>query len=189
MSPEKHHFKRVLPQTSKHFLTVIREHFHGQLTYASGSWENVDWKVFDFVGIDYYRDGHNKKNYREKLRTYFKYEKPVIILEFGCCTYQGAEDKGGHGWAIVARSQTPHQLKGKFIRDENVQVEYLKELLNIFKEEKVNGAFLLTFVMPIYPFNEDPRYDLDMASYSVVKVLAIKIIMTCHGNPRNLSLP
>jgi hypothetical protein len=94
MSPEKHHFKRVLPQTSKHFLTVIREHFHGQLTYASGSWENVDWKVFDFVGIDYYRDGHNKKNYREKLRTYFKYEKPIIILEFGCCTYQGAEDKG-----------------------------------------------------------------------------------------------
>jgi hypothetical protein len=21
---------------------VVREHFHGQLTYASGSWENVD---------------------------------------------------------------------------------------------------------------------------------------------------
>jgi hypothetical protein len=148
---------------------VVREHFHGQLTYASGTWENVDWNVFDFVGIDYYRDVHNKKSYREKLRTYFKHGKPVVVLEFGCCTYKGAEDKGGYGWAIVDRSKTPKQLKGHFIRDESVQVNYLTELLDIFAEEKVNGAFLFTFVMPTYPFNKNALYDLDIASYSVVK--------------------
>jgi hypothetical protein len=148
---------------------VVKEHFHGQLTYASGSWENVNWDIFDFVGIDYYREKFNKKTYREKLRSYFKHGKPVVVLEFGCCTYKGAEDKGGYGWAIVDRSKTPNQLKGDFIRDESEQVNYLEELLDIFKDEKVNGAFWFTFVMPLYPFNENPLYDLDMASYSVVK--------------------
>ncbi|WP_413305802.1 hypothetical protein AA0X95_04440 [Bacillus sp. 1P10SD] len=148
---------------------VINEHFHGPITYASGTWENVHWDIFDFVGVDYYRDVHNKNSYREKLRTYFKYGKPVVILEFGCCTYKGAEDKGGYGWAIVDRDKTPNQLKGDFIRDENVQVDYLKELLDIFVEENVGGAFWFTFVMPSYPFNENTAYDLDIASYSIVK--------------------
>lgn len=148
---------------------VVREHFHGQLTYASGPWEDVNWTLFDFVGIDYYREGHNKNSYREKLRAYFKYGKPVVILEFGCCTYQGAEEKGGYGWAIVDRSKTPAQLKGEFVRDENVQAKELLELLDIFKEEKVEGAFVFTFVSPTYPYHENPLYDLDMASYSMVK--------------------
>jgi hypothetical protein len=148
---------------------VIKKHFHGKLTYSSGTWENVNWDLFDFVGIDYYRDVHNKKSYREKLRTYFKQGKPVVILEFGCCTYKGAEEKGGYGWAIVERNKTPHYIKGDYVRDEDVQVRYLTELLDIFVEEKVEGAFWFTFEMPSYPFNETALYDLDMASYSVVK--------------------
>jgi hypothetical protein len=150
-------------------VSSIRENFQGQLTYASGPWENVEWDLFDIVGVDYYLETHNRNSYREKLRTYFKHGKPVAILEFGSCTYKGAEDKGGYGWAIVDHSKTPKQLKGEYIRDESVQVNYLGELLDIFAEEKVNGAFLFTFVMPSYPFNKDPLYDLDMASYSVVK--------------------
>ncbi|WP_243450461.1 abortive infection protein [Desulfosporosinus sp. Sb-LF] len=149
--------------------TVVRENFHGQLTYASGPWENVDWSLFDIVGIDYYCESHNKKSYQEKLRAYFKYSKPVVILEFGCCTYQGAEDRGGYGWAIVDRSKTPCQLKGEYIRDESVQANYLLELLDIFKAENVEGAFVFTFVSPTYPYHENCLYDLDMASYSVVK--------------------
>ncbi|HEY7124733.1 MAG TPA: abortive infection protein, partial [Ktedonobacterales bacterium] len=46
---------------------------------------------------------------------------------------------------------------------------YLIELLDIFREEQVEGAFAFTFVSPSYPYSDDPRYDLDMASYSVVK--------------------
>ena len=93
----------------------------------------------------------------------------LVILEFGCCTYEGAEDKGGYGWAIVDRKKTPNQIKGKYVRNENVQVNYLTELLDIFTEEKVDGAFWFTFVMPSYPFSENPLYDLDMASYGIVK--------------------
>ncbi len=153
-------------------VTVIREHFHGRLTYASGPWENVNWDLFDFVSIDYYRDATNKNSYREKLRDYFTHGKPVVITEFGCCTYQGAEDKGGYGWAIVDWNNTPKKLTGDFIRDEHVQAEYLVELLDIFHAENVDGAFVFTFVMPTYPYNEHALYDLDMASYSVVKTYA-----------------
>jgi hypothetical protein len=149
--------------------TVVREHFHGKLTYASGTWESVDWSIVDFVGIDYYRETSNSKLYQEKLRGYFKYNKPVVITEFGCCTYKGAEYKGGYGWAIVDRSKTPNQLKGEFVRDESIQSNCIIELLNIFKEEKVEGAFVFTFVSPAYPYAEKSLYDLDMASYSIVK--------------------
>ncbi|WP_040411856.1 hypothetical protein [Desulfosporosinus sp. OT] len=148
---------------------AVRENFQGQLTYASGPWEEVDWALFDIVGIDYYREIHNKGSYLQKLRAYFKHGKPVVITEFGCCTYQGAEEKGGYGWAIIDRSKTPSQLKGEYVRDEGVQANYLVELLDVFKAEKVEGAFVFTFVSPTYPYNEKPLYDLDMASYSVVK--------------------
>ncbi|HTK20833.1 MAG TPA: hypothetical protein VL442_15020, partial [Mucilaginibacter sp.] len=41
----------------------IRSHFKGQLTYASGTWENIDWSIFDIVGIDHYRASYNKAFY------------------------------------------------------------------------------------------------------------------------------
>jgi len=164
-------FNKRLNRFLSKAVKVIKEHFHGQITYSSGTWENVNWDLFDYIGIDYYRDAQNKTTYREKLKTYFKHGKPVVILEFGCCTYQGAEDKGGYGWSILDRSKTPFKLQGEYKRDENVQVNYLTELLDIFAEEKVSGAFWFTFVMPSYPYNENPWLDLDTASYSVVKSL------------------
>jgi hypothetical protein len=148
---------------------IVRQAFQGQLTYASGPWEAVDWTLFDFVGIDYYRDAKNSSSYRQRLRNYFTHGKPVVILEFGCCTYQGAEEKGSYGWAIVNRNTLPRQLQGTFVRDEQRQARYLRELLDIFREEQVEGAFVFTFVMPSYPYSEDPLYDLDMASYALVK--------------------
>lgn len=152
----------------------IRENFHGKISYASGPWEDVDWLLFDFVGIDYYRDSMNRNVYKQNLLKYFKHGKPVIITEFGCCTYRGAEDKGGYGWAIVDWSKTPSQVKGEFIRDENVQANYIIDLLEIFEEVKVDGAFVFTFISSSYPCHENPLYDLDMASYSIVKTFADK---------------
>ncbi|UQZ81428.1 hypothetical protein SK3146_00584 [Paenibacillus konkukensis] len=149
----------------------IRRHFHGPVTYASGSWENADWSLFDIVGIDYYRDAMNRSSYRDKLKAYFAYGKPVVVLEFGCCTYRGAEDKGGYGWAIVDHDASPKKLKGRYVRDEQVQTAYMEELLQIFREEGVSGAFWYTFVSQTYPYAEQPEYDLDTASYSVVRTI------------------
>ncbi len=96
----------------------VREHFHGRVTYASGPWEEVDWSPFDLVGVDYYRDAMNKRGYEKNLRAYFKHDKPVVITEFGCCTYEGASDRGGYGWVIVDWNKMPSELKQKYFRDE-----------------------------------------------------------------------
>ncbi len=150
--------------------TLIRQHFHGELSYASGPWEGVDWSLFDFVGVDMYRDAGNRKTFEQKVKALFIPNKPVVITEFGCCPYRGAEEKGGTAWAIVDWTRTPPQLNKAYVRDEATQVKYIADLLAIFEAQQVEGAFVFTFVNPA-PYNPDPRYDLDMASYGVVKTL------------------
>lgn len=149
----------------------VRKHFRGSVTYASGGWESVDWSHFDLVSIDHYRDAGNQSMYREQLRPYFLHKRPVVVTEFGCCTYRGAQERGAMGWAIVDRSSQPPRLTEQVIRDEQVQVDYLVEVLDSLNEEKVDGAFWFTFASYGYPSHSDPRYDLDCASYGLVKIL------------------
>ncbi len=73
------------------------------------------------------------------------------------------------GWAIVDRAAQPPRLTEDVIRDEQVQVEYLAETLGILEEERVEGAFWFTFASYTYPWNSNPRHDLDCAAYGVVK--------------------
>jgi hypothetical protein len=152
-------------------VAAARERFAGPITYASGVWEQVDWSLFDIVGIDAYRDAGNRSVYREQLRAYAAHKRPVVVTEFGCCTYKGAQDRGGAGWAIVDRSAQPPRLTEAVVRDEQVQVKYLEESLDIFREEKIEGAFWFTFASYTYPWRHDPRHDLDSAAYGVVRVL------------------
>ena len=151
---------------------TVREHFGGRVTYASGPWEDVDWSPFDIVGVDAYRDARNAGTYRDEIRNHFAHGKPVAATEFGCCAYKGAADRGALGWTIVDRKGEPPRLDGEYVRDEQEQVRYLREVLAILDEEGVDSAFWFTFAgyeMPHDP--EDPAYDLDMASYGVVKIL------------------
>jgi hypothetical protein len=152
-------------------IAAVREKFAGPVTYASGAWEQVDWSLFDLVGVDAYRDASNKTIYREQLRAYSTHGRPVVVTEFGCCTYKGAQDRGGLGWTIVDRAAQPPHLTENVIRDEQTQVEYLVEVLNTLDEEQVEGAFWFTFASYTYPYNPDPRHDLDSAAYGVVRML------------------
>jgi len=150
---------------------VIRTKFNGQITYASGAWEKIDWQPFDIVGVDYYRAAYNKSTYSKGLQNYKKAGKPLSITEFGCCTYKGADDKGGMGWAIVDWKKNPPQLKGAYKRDEQTQAQYLLELLTLFNTENVYAAFVFTFISGNYPHYDDPGHDLDMAAYGIVKIM------------------
>ena len=47
----------------------------------------------------------------------------------------------------------------------------------------MEGAFVFTFVMPSYPYNDDPLYDLDMASYGLVKPYVNQMGQTYHEMP------
>ena len=42
-------------------------------------------------------------------------------------------------------------------------------MLTTFEDSGVDGAFVFTFVAPTSPTSDDPKHDLDMASYSLVK--------------------
>ena len=63
------------------------------------------------------------------------------------------------------------RLNGDYVRDEQEQATYLHELLDIFTTEGVDAAFVCTFVCYGLPHRSDPREDLDMASWGVVKIL------------------
>jgi hypothetical protein len=151
---------------------AVRERFAGQLTYASGMWEPVDWQPFDIVATDAYRDAANAERFRAELHKRAVPGKPLVVTEFGCCGYAGAADRGGTGWAIIEADASPPRLDGDYVRDEAEQVRYLQELHSIFGAEDVDLAFWFTFAgygMVHRP--GQPRLDLDLASYGVVKML------------------
>jgi len=167
--------KRTYNKRLRTFLSRLvsetRKLFHGQITYASGTWEKPDWKLFDIAGIDHYRAAYNRAVYTKQLQQFKKIGVPLYITEFGCCTYQGAGDKGAMGWNVVDWNQSPPRLRENFIRDESEQANSIIELLEIFDREEIPGAFIFKFISPVYRYNEDARFDLDMAAYSVVKSL------------------
>jgi hypothetical protein len=153
---------------------AVRQVFKGSVTYASVPLESVDWSRFDFVAVDLYRDVRIRNRFDDLLRRYFAHSRPVVITEFGCCTYRGAADAGGMGWAIVDLDIAEYinrlpELNGEYVRDESEQARELTELLTIFEGAGVDGAFVFTFVAPTSPICEDPTFDLDMASYALVK--------------------
>ncbi|TVT39956.1 hypothetical protein FNH05_23495 [Amycolatopsis rhizosphaerae] len=150
---------------------VARGHFGGRITYASGEWEEIDWSRFDFAAVDLYRSAHNAAEFSQRVRDHRAHGKPLVITEFGCCAYRGAAEAGGTGWTIVDHAAKPRVLNGDYVRDESVQVAYFHELMDVFEAEGVHGAFWFTFAGYEAPFDPDPRRDLDMAGYGVVKVL------------------
>jgi len=173
-SPETYAAFATAPAAVAAFLetavAAARERFGGPVTYASGLWEDIDWTPFDFVSVDAYRDKENASTFVDQLMARTKHGKPVAITEFGASTYTGAGERGGMGWMIVDDKADPPVINGEYVRDEEEQVRYLQALLPIFEEVGVDAAFWFTFASYDTPHTDDPRTDLDMAGYSVVKL-------------------
>ncbi len=168
--------------------SAVRQVFKGQVTYFSVPLEKVDWSPFDFVGVDLYRDAKIKDVFEKMVRGYLVYDKPVVIGEFGCCTYRGADLLGGSGFIIMFGIMADYlgekvavpplfnqmlsvipKIDGHYVRDEGLQAKEIVEQLAAFDAAGVEGAFVFTFVSPTSAYNEDPRFDLDLGSYSLVK--------------------
>jgi hypothetical protein len=148
---------------------AVRAVFAGPLTYASVFMEAVDWSRFDFVAVDLYRDRHIRDRFRDILGRYLSIGKPVAIAEFGCCTYAGAADAGGMGWAVIDDSTVPPRIEDGLVRDEHAQAEELVDLLGIYDAAGVDATFVFVFSSPVNAYSDDPRYDFDMANYALVK--------------------
>lgn len=161
---------------------AVRAVYRGPLTYASLIWEDVDWNRFDIIGVDHYRDSRTKDRYAAMLEPLLTRGKPVVVTEFGMRTYQGAASGGGElGFGIfdlksVFLHQLPlvgrfirERLNGDYVRDEAMQARELTETLAILNAAGVDGAFVAEFVTAGATTSGQPRYDLDMNAFSLVK--------------------
>ena len=154
-------------------VAVVRERFGGRITYAAMPFEGVDWTRFDIISLDIYRSVEVADQFASGIRSLVAQGKPIAITEFGCTTYIGAADKGARSGEIIVWDKDaiiPLRLDGEYIRDEDEQAREVRELLEIFTQEGVDSAFVFTFVQYQLPHRADPREDLDMASYGIVKV-------------------
>ncbi|HEV8166685.1 MAG TPA: hypothetical protein VGR74_19970, partial [Actinomycetota bacterium] len=171
-------------------VTVVRERFGGRVGYASLPFEGVDWAPFDLIATDAgYRSAETAGRFRDDVRALVArgraLGKPVAVTEFGCTTHRGAADLGGHGDSIVEWDDggRPLRLRGSYTRDEAEQATYLRELLDVFTAEGIDTAIVNTFARYDLPHRGDPREDLDLASYGVVKVLEGRLGHTYPGMP------
>lgn len=163
---------RLLNDFLAQLAPAVRAVFPGRLTYASAPLERVDWAPFDYVGLDYYRGAKNRDGYGRRLARHFAFGKPVVITELGLCTYLGAENAGARGWAITEVVDGQLRIKGHRERSEDLQARELVDMLRVVEAAGVAGVFVFTLVSPALPHNADPRLDLDLASYSIVKSYA-----------------
>ena len=151
--------------------TVARAHFGGDLTYAAGVFEQVDWTPFDIVGVDYYEFHRSRSGHARELARYRRWNRPILICEFGCCTYKGAPRRGGSGYDIVDYDHGRPKLVGKPVRSEATQARYIAQMLDVFESQDLLGTFVYTFISPDVPSSKTPKYNLDTAAFSVVKVI------------------
>lgn len=156
-------------------VAAVRERFGGKVTYAAiHPLEGIDWEPFDFVSIDLYRTAEVADRLELGVRHLVGKGKPVAITEFGCATYKGAADRGARAGEVIEWSDggAPVRLDGAYVRDEADQAACVRELLGIFDAAGVDSTFVFTFAAYNLPHRDgDPRDDLDLASYGIVKVV------------------
>ncbi|WP_344209488.1 hypothetical protein, partial [Kribbella sancticallisti] len=151
---------------------VARGNFNGRITYGAASdLEQIDWSLFDIVGLDYYSYHEDRAAHTKELKPFRRWGKPIMILEFGCCTFTGAPELGGMGWDIVDYEKDPPEIKEGYFRDEAEQARHLRTMLEVFADEGFLGASPYTFISPDAPHRRQRRYDEDIAAFSLCKVI------------------
>ena len=164
---------------------AVRPVFAGPLTYASLPWEQVDWSRFDIVGVDHYRAKRIEDRYVEMLAPLLATGKPVVNTEFGNPSCVGGDEMSALSVSsnVDFRSLFLHSLPvvGRFVRprvghvverDEALQAREVTKTLAILDAAGVDGAFVSTFIYAVYPYDEDPRHDLDACSPGLVRPLS-----------------
>ncbi|MFG6201103.1 hypothetical protein [Nonomuraea sp. JJY05] len=150
---------------------VGRSVFQGPLTYGAADGDQVDWNLFDIVSVNYYSYFRRRSGYVKELAAYQRWGKPVLVSECGACTYEGAPKAGGMAWQVVDYSKPQEEVVGNLVRSERTQADYLSTVLEVFDSMNLYGAMVYQFVTPDAPHRREPRLDLDMASYSLVKTI------------------
>jgi hypothetical protein len=162
-------YQKSFDKFLKDAVSMIRKKFSGKVTYASAMWEKVDWSDFDFISMNLYKASFNTSFHDKILRKLVSKRKPVIITEFGCGTFEGADSKGPTGYAVLDFSKIPPVFKEKCVRNEKVQADYIIDLLQTYDRENVAGAFVFDFYTQRFTYNNNPDKDYDKVSSSITK--------------------
>ena len=170
--------------------TGVRRVYHGPISYSSLPIEDVDWELFDVVGINYYWSTANAHRYVQTLdRLRSTTGKPVIVTEFGFPACSDADDgklletglnanplQFGIASLIAHRLPTRRPVRPRVItihqRDEAKQARLLTDQLALLDQAGVEGAYIMSFSFPLAVYDDDPRYDLDATSLSLVRQLS-----------------
>ncbi|MDP9870284.1 MULTISPECIES: hypothetical protein [Streptosporangium] len=152
---------------------VARGIFNDRISYSAAYFEDVDWGLFDFVGLMYqYLPTHlTREQHLAEVARYRRWDKPILISEFGTATYQGAEEKAFFFWDIADRSGPVPTIIDGHVRDESAQAAYHLKMFDVFEEAGVEGVAVSEFIHPTHPHSTDPRLDLDTASMAIVKTI------------------
>src|SRR5579863_931793 len=164
-----------LGQTNK----AVRAVFDGPVMYCSLVWEQVDWSPFDMIGVDHYWAEKIKDKYIDMVKPLFAYGKPVINTGFGFSTTTApangmASTLGNvdglslllHRQPVIGRLIRP-KLKVINERSETLQAKRLIDNLKLVDKVGFSGAFIDTFIFPLRPYSDTPKYDLDRESSSL----------------------
>ncbi|MET9633342.1 hypothetical protein ABZX92_38375 [Lentzea sp. NPDC006480] len=152
---------------------AIRAEFAGLLTYACIHFERVDWSLFDIMAYELIRSAQVADQFPEAVRSLVAQGKPVAITGFGTAAWRGSGAAAPSSMGIVENDEKgrPVRVNDGYVRDEGEQAVYLRELLEIFEEAQVDGAFVYMFALNNYTHRPDePSRDFDMASPGIVKV-------------------
>jgi hypothetical protein len=160
---------------------AMRKVFTGPITYAALPFEQVDWEMFDIIGINHYWREPSKDRYLPTLEPLLASGKPVVISEFGFLTRTDADQIGSwapanidpvtmslHLLPLTRRLLRP-RVKTIHERDEALQARCLLDQLELLDSAGVDGAFVFTFTAPLWPHDDDPKHDLSTDSFSLVK--------------------
>jgi len=161
--------QRRLDQFIRKAAAVGRSVFRGRISYAAAQDDQVDWRLFDIVSIDYYGYFNRRSDYVRDLRKYRRFGKPVTIAEYGTCAYKGAPQRGGMAWDAVDYNKDPQEIMRGLVRSEQTQARYIANVLEIFETMGFYSATVYEFITPDAPHLSRTRYDLDIASYGIVK--------------------
>lgn len=160
---------------------AVRNVFSGPVLYRSLSFEQVDWSNFDFIGVDHYWAEKIEDRYIDMVKPLFTHGKPVINTGFGFNTTNvpvtGMLSTLGdspylaqylHQLPVIGRIIRP-KLKVINERSEAMQAKRLTDNLKLLDKAGFNGTFIDTFIFPINPYSDTPKYDLDRTNSSLVK--------------------
>jgi len=151
---------------------IARENFSGEIIYAAGNFEDVDWSLVDYVGLTYYFSHHpTSEGHAGEIGGYRKWGKPIVISEYGSPAYAGAADRGLLAFDVIDRSQPVPTVFDGYIRNEKAQADYHLRMLAMFEELGVHSAAIAEFIHPTHPHSADPAHDLDIASWALTKTI------------------